>query len=204
LTAQGEAKPGWNIVKIAIGDVGDGNLDSWVLLEAGSFSCALGDAPKSFEVPETVEVTPIVSTKEIESEIETEAESETETETETESGKASPQKMSAVAKFFILVVALFVLGWVLFASGALRVKKVSNRVTTIVPGKPSVSQLKMKSIEWCGAIKAKSIETYGKVKAKSSEKFGSKKVNPDESTASSPGKAKAAEQEPKQQVEENV
>ncbi len=200
LTAQGEAKPGWNIVKLAIGDVGDGNLDSWILFGAGSFSCALGEAPKSFELPETVEVTPIVSTKEIDSENESGIGSEIESENESES--ASPQKTNGVAVFFILVLVLFVVGWVLFASGALRVKKVSNRVTTVVPGKPSVTQLKTKSIEWYGLIKAKSIETYGKVKAKSSEKFGSKKVNPDESTAASPSKAKAAEQEPKQQVEE--
>ena len=40
LTAQGDAKPGWNIIKLAIGDNSDGNLDSWVLLEAGTFSCA--------------------------------------------------------------------------------------------------------------------------------------------------------------------
>ena len=47
LTATGTAKSGWNTVKITIGDVGDGNLDSWLLLEAGSFSCELGDVPKS-------------------------------------------------------------------------------------------------------------------------------------------------------------
>ena len=40
LTAQGVPRPGWNIIKLAIGDASDGNLDSWVLLEAGTFSCA--------------------------------------------------------------------------------------------------------------------------------------------------------------------
>ena len=40
LTAQGVPRPGWNMIKLAIGDVSDGNLDSWVLLEAGTFSCA--------------------------------------------------------------------------------------------------------------------------------------------------------------------
>jgi len=40
LTALGVPRPGWNIIKLAIADVADGNLDSWVLLEAGTFSCA--------------------------------------------------------------------------------------------------------------------------------------------------------------------
>ncbi|KAK1746712.1 choice-of-anchor L domain-containing protein [Skeletonema marinoi] len=40
LTARGVPRPGWNIIKLAIGDASDGNLDSWVLLEAGTFSCA--------------------------------------------------------------------------------------------------------------------------------------------------------------------
>ena len=47
LTAHGAAKPGWNTVKIAIGDLRDGDLDSWVLIEAGSLSCALGEMPES-------------------------------------------------------------------------------------------------------------------------------------------------------------
>ena len=47
LTAHGAAKPGWNTVKIAIGDLRDGDLDSWVLIEAGSLSCALGEIPES-------------------------------------------------------------------------------------------------------------------------------------------------------------
>lgn len=40
LTAEGFPREGWNIIKIAIGDVADGELDSWVLLESGTFSCA--------------------------------------------------------------------------------------------------------------------------------------------------------------------
>ncbi len=40
LTAQGVLRPGWNIIKLAIGDTLDGNLDSWVLLEAETFRCA--------------------------------------------------------------------------------------------------------------------------------------------------------------------
>jgi len=37
-----EALPGWNSIKFVIGDVGDGSLDSFVLL-AGSLSCVEGD-----------------------------------------------------------------------------------------------------------------------------------------------------------------
>lgn len=40
LTAHGVLRPGWNIIKLAIGDTLDGNLDSWVLLEAETFRCA--------------------------------------------------------------------------------------------------------------------------------------------------------------------
>ena len=40
LTAEGFPRQGWNIIKLAIGDVADGELDSWVLLESGTFSCA--------------------------------------------------------------------------------------------------------------------------------------------------------------------
>jgi hypothetical protein len=40
LTAKAVPQPGWNIIKLVVGDVADGNLDSWVLLEAGTFSCA--------------------------------------------------------------------------------------------------------------------------------------------------------------------
>jgi len=47
LTAQGVPRPGWNIIKLVIGDVADGNLDSWVLLEAGTFSCAPATTAKS-------------------------------------------------------------------------------------------------------------------------------------------------------------
>ena len=31
--------PGWNTFKLVIGDEGDADLDSWVLIEAGSFTC---------------------------------------------------------------------------------------------------------------------------------------------------------------------
>jgi hypothetical protein len=47
LTAQGVPRPGWNMIKLAIGDASDGNLDSWVLLEAGTFSCAPTTTVKS-------------------------------------------------------------------------------------------------------------------------------------------------------------
>ena len=46
----------WNTIKLAIGDVGDDILDSWVLLESGSFSCvditmspSVSSAPSSGE-----------------------------------------------------------------------------------------------------------------------------------------------------------
>ncbi len=39
LTALAEPRPGWNNIKLVIGDVADGILDSWVLLEKGTFSC---------------------------------------------------------------------------------------------------------------------------------------------------------------------
>ena len=29
----------WNTIKLVVGDVGDSYLDSWVLLEGGTFSC---------------------------------------------------------------------------------------------------------------------------------------------------------------------
>jgi hypothetical protein len=200
LTAQGEAKPGWNIVKLAIGDVGDGNLDSWVLLEAGTFSCALGDAPKSFQPPATVEVEAV----------EVEAAKEP-IVASGESESAPPQKMSGVAVFFILVVVIVVVGWILLASGALKVNKGSNGNTTAALGKPNAGQMKAKSIEMYGTIKAKSIETFGKVKAKSSdtfgkvkaksnEKFGSKKVNPTDESVAAP--SKPVEQVTEQPVEE--
>lgn len=39
LTAHGVPRQGWNMIKLAIGDASDGNFDSWVLIEAGTFSC---------------------------------------------------------------------------------------------------------------------------------------------------------------------
>ncbi|GAX11810.1 hypothetical protein FisN_7Lh196 [Fistulifera solaris] len=39
LTAQGIPKSGTNTIKLAVADAGDGILDSWVLLEGGSFNC---------------------------------------------------------------------------------------------------------------------------------------------------------------------
>jgi len=40
LRAEDAARPGWNSIKLVVGDAGDGSLDSWALLGAGSFSCA--------------------------------------------------------------------------------------------------------------------------------------------------------------------
>eukprot|EP00986_Skeletonema_menzelii_P000677 scaffold193_cov157-Skeletonema_menzelii.AAC.9 len=173
LTAQGEAKPGWNIVKLAIADVGDGTLDSWVLLEAGSFSCTLGDAPKSFQAPE-----PEPEPEPVEAEPVEEQQAE---EPVVASESASPKMISAVAIFFIVLFILVVVVWALLASGALRVNlkdTEGNGKTTVDFGEPDVSQMKARSIEMYNTIKAK-------VKAKSSGKFGSKKVNPEESVAAS-------------------
>jgi hypothetical protein len=39
MTAIAEPQPDWNLIKMITGDVSDGILDSWVLLEAGTFSC---------------------------------------------------------------------------------------------------------------------------------------------------------------------
>ncbi len=39
LTAVAEPQPGWNKIKLVIGDVADGVLDSWILLKKESFSC---------------------------------------------------------------------------------------------------------------------------------------------------------------------
>jgi hypothetical protein len=39
MTAIAEPQAGWNLIKMITGDVSDGILDSWVLLEAGTFSC---------------------------------------------------------------------------------------------------------------------------------------------------------------------
>lgn len=39
MTAIAEPEPEWNLIKMVTGDVSDGILDSWVMLEAGTFSC---------------------------------------------------------------------------------------------------------------------------------------------------------------------
>ena len=40
LQASGKVPTGeWNTIELVIGDVSDGNIDSWALIEAGSFSC---------------------------------------------------------------------------------------------------------------------------------------------------------------------
>ena len=40
LQASGTVLTGeWNTIKLVIGDASDGNIDSWALIEAGSFSC---------------------------------------------------------------------------------------------------------------------------------------------------------------------
>jgi len=41
LQASGKVTTGeWNTMKLVIGDVSDGNIDSWALIEAGSFTCS--------------------------------------------------------------------------------------------------------------------------------------------------------------------
>ena len=40
LTAKGTPNNEWNTIKLVIADVADRILDSWVLLEAGTFTCA--------------------------------------------------------------------------------------------------------------------------------------------------------------------
>ena len=40
LQASATGLPGWNTMKLVVGDVGDGELDSWVLLNEGVVSCA--------------------------------------------------------------------------------------------------------------------------------------------------------------------
>ena len=200
MTAQGDAKPGWNIIKIAIADASDGNLDSWVLLEAGTFSCALGDAPKSFQTPSTVD---LVSSSVVEEVKQEEVEQE-EVKFKEEPGvplhKEDPphkkksetsEKRNGVAGFFIFILVIFVLGWTLLASGAVQVYKVEGGRSKLILGKPTTSQMKSKSIEMCKTIKAKSIETFATVKAKADEKLGSKKVKPNNG-ASVPGKDKEA------------
>jgi hypothetical protein len=45
-----------NTIKIVVGDVGDGILDSWVLLESGTFSCVdITDAPSISQKPSSGE-----------------------------------------------------------------------------------------------------------------------------------------------------
>ena len=39
MSANSKLNEGWNTIKVVIADVGDATLDSWVLLEANSFSC---------------------------------------------------------------------------------------------------------------------------------------------------------------------
>ena len=59
LTAYGTPKQNskkWNTIKIVVGDVGDGILDSWVLLESGTFSCVeITDAPSISSQPSSGE-----------------------------------------------------------------------------------------------------------------------------------------------------
>ena len=45
LQASAKVLPGWNSLKLVVGDVGDGNLDSWALIKAGSFSCITEKTP---------------------------------------------------------------------------------------------------------------------------------------------------------------
>jgi hypothetical protein len=58
LTAHGTPNDSVNTIKIVVADVGDGILDSWVLLESGTFSCvditeapSISPAPSSSSVP---------------------------------------------------------------------------------------------------------------------------------------------------------
>jgi hypothetical protein len=45
-----------NTIKIVVGDVGDGILDSWVLLSGGTFSCVdITDAPSISQQPSSGE-----------------------------------------------------------------------------------------------------------------------------------------------------
>ena len=39
MRAFGKVYPGWNSIKFVIGDAGDSDMDSWVFLKEGSFSC---------------------------------------------------------------------------------------------------------------------------------------------------------------------
>ena len=52
LTAHGTPNDGVNTIKIVVADVGDGILDSWVLLESGTFSCVdITEAPSVSPAP---------------------------------------------------------------------------------------------------------------------------------------------------------
>ena len=50
LQASGKVTTGeWNTIKFVIGDVSDGNIDSWALIEAGSFSCGSSSGSGSWK-----------------------------------------------------------------------------------------------------------------------------------------------------------
>ncbi|KAL7536367.1 hypothetical protein ACHAWF_005447 [Thalassiosira exigua] len=44
LRASGAPRSGWNAIKFVVGDVGDSDHDSWVMLDAGSFACGASPA----------------------------------------------------------------------------------------------------------------------------------------------------------------
>ena len=66
LTARGYPKTtageqDWNTIKLVVADVGDHKLDSWVLLESGTFSCVdITSAPSVSLTPSTSEPTQTV------------------------------------------------------------------------------------------------------------------------------------------------
>jgi hypothetical protein len=94
LTAHGAANPGWNTVKIAIGDLRDGDLDSWVLIEAGSLSCALGEMPESSSLVSSA----------------------------TPSSNPSSRKLSGVAIFFIILAVLVAAVFAMYKCGVIQVE----------------------------------------------------------------------------------
>lgn len=53
LRASGQVFPGWNSIKFVVGDAGDENLDSWVFLKGGSFSCKQVERDVNVEPPIT-------------------------------------------------------------------------------------------------------------------------------------------------------